>query len=274
MANKESMMIEIEKEAYKRIPLEILLHVADFCEKNNIRYSLAYGTLLGAIRHKGFIPWDDDVDIIMPRIDFEKFKKMYHSERYPLSDISINKAHATDMAKVYDSHTVFYNSNAHLLRKYGLFVDVFVVDNFPSDSVEMQKWLKRIKRLSRINQLKNSSFAGIILSNSSVLTKIKFIIYKISPIPRRFIQNKICNLSQKYDNVRTGAVGITMSQDNPYDTYPSDLFEEFTDVEFEGHTLKAIRKYDTWLKICYGEYMQLPPIEKRKGKHGITAYYT
>ena len=78
---------------------------------------------------------------------------------------------------------------------------------------------------------------------------------------------------QKYNNKPTGIVGITMSQDNPFDTYPADLFEEFVDVEFEGKTFKAIRQYDAWLKVCYHDYMKLPPIDKRVGKHGIVAYY-
>ncbi len=78
---------------------------------------------------------------------------------------------------------------------------------------------------------------------------------------------------QKYDGQRTEYVGITMSVDNPFDLYPSDLFEYYIDVEFEGHTFKAIRQYDVWLKKCYGDYMQLPPVEKRTGKHSIKAYY-
>ena len=87
------------------------------------------------------------------------------------------------------------------------------------------------------------------------------------------IRRRIKVLSMKFDNQDTGYVGITMSVDNPRDIYPKNLFEEYIDVSFEGHTFKAIRDYDKWLSVCYGDYMQLPPIEKRQGKHSIVAYY-
>ena len=266
-------MKEIEKEAYKQIPLNILIHVADFCKRNGIRYSLAYGTLLGAIRHKGFIPWDDDIDIIMPRVDYEKFKKLYHSDRYPLSDIVINKNHPTAMAKVYDTQTIFYNKKVKAMRLYGLFIDVFVVDNFPVKEEERQHWQNLTRLLMTVNEIKNSNFWGMLSSKKNLRSKIKLILYRNIPLPKSFIQRKISDLCQKYNSFQTGIVGITMSRDNPFDTYPTNLFEDFINVQFEGQEFKAIRQYDIWLKACYGDYMRLPPVEKRVGKHGIVAYY-
>lgn len=264
-------MKEIEKEAYKRIPLEILIHFADFCDKNNIRYSLAYGTLLGAIRHKGVIPWDDDIDVIMPRADYERFKTLYHSERYPFSDVTINKQHATGMGKIYDSQTFFYFNK--IKRSYGLFVDVFVVDNFPTNQRERLRWQKWTRFFKSLNSIKQADLKGVLHTRKSFLGKARILLYKLLPIPISYIQKKLSLLSQKYDATPTGLVGITMSCDNPFDTYPANFFEEYVDVEFEGRTFKAIRQYDKWLRICYGDYMQLPPVEKRVGRHHITAYY-
>ena len=264
-------MREIEKEAYKRIPFEILIHFADFCEKNNIRYSLAYGTLLGAIRHKGFIPWDDDIDVIMPRADYERFKTLYHSERYPFSDMTINKHHATAMGKVYDSQTFFYFHK--IKRSYGLFIDVFAVDNFPANVKERLRWQKWTRFLISLNIVKQADMKGVLYTRKSFLGKARILLYKLLPIPKTFVQKRISILSQKYDASPTGLVGITMSCDNPFDTYPANFFEEYVDVEFEGRSFKAIRQYDKWLRICYGDYMQLPPVEKRVGRHHITAYY-
>lgn len=260
------MAREIEKENYKKIPLEILLYVSDFCEKNEIRYSLAYGTLLGAIRHKGYIPWDDDIDIIMPRVDYERFKKLYHSDRFVFSDMSVNKNHPTSMAKIYDSRTYF---NFHWIkRSYGLFIDVFVVDNFPTDIIERQKWQKLTKKFIKIHFYKNITYTNI-LQSKGVLSRVKKFLLKSVPIPKRIIQKKISELYQKYNGEYTGLVGIVMYNG----VYPADFFEDFIEVEFENHKFKAIRKFDDWLRICYGDYMQFPPVEERVGRHGIVAYY-
>ena len=265
------MSKEIEKEAYKRIPLEILIHVTEFCKENNIRYSLAYGTLLGAIRHKGFIPWDDDIDIIMPRADYERFKRIYHSEKYPFSDMSVNNNHPTAMAKIYDSTTFYFFHG--IRRSFGLFIDVFVVDNFPVNVKERRSWQRQTRFLISIYKSKNTRWSDVFLPQHSFRRKLLISFYKLAPVSKRVVQENINKLSQKYNNQETGIVGITMSCDNPYDTYPSNLFEEYVDVEFEGHVFKAIRQYDIWLTKCYHNYMQLPPVEKRIGRHGIVAYY-
>lgn len=265
-------MKEIEKEAYKRIPFEILKYVDDFCEKNQIRYSLAYGTLLGAIRHKGFIPWDDDIDIIMPRKDYERFKKLYHSERYPFSDMMVNPKHPTGMGKIYDTNTIFFYRKK-IKRSYGLFVDVFVVDKFPADESERVLWLKQIRELININNTKNTGFFDLIKVDPNKKNLIKKLMTKMRPCSINSLHRQIFSLSQKYDAADTGLVGITMSVDNPWDTYPDNTFEEFIKVDFEGHQFSAIKNYDLWLKTCYGNYMQLPPVEKQTGKHDIIAYY-
>lgn len=264
-------MKELTSEDYKRIPFEILLDVDDFCKKNNIRYSLAYGTLLGAIRHKGFIPWDDDIDIIMPRSDYEIFKKQYKSDRYVFSDISVNPNHPTRMGKVFDTKTFFYYKG--IKRDYGLFVDVFVVDSFPSNKTEKDTWLKKIRHYQLINEVKNTKFVGLINSSDSLKLKLYKCFKKLTLNSKNRTRQKIIRLSQKYNGENTGYVGITVSVDNPWDTYPSDLFEKYIDVQFEGHRFRAISDYDQWLTVCYGNYMQLPPKEKRIGKHSIIAYY-
>ena len=265
-------MKEIAEEDYKKIPFEILLDVTDFCKRNEIRYSLAYGTLLGAIRHKGFIPWDDDVDIIMPRNDYENFKQLYHSDRYVFSDFSINPKHPTHMGKVYDTKTFFY-SKEKIKRDYGLFIDVFVVDHAPADSEERLRWMKKLKHLMLVYSIKNTEFAGMMTTTPSLKVKIIKGCIKCIPVSKSSIKKKIMELSQRYDHEQTGWVGITVSVDNPFDFYPSDLFENYINTDFENHSFSIIRDYDLWLKKCYGDYMQLPPEEKRIGRHGIIAYY-
>ena len=132
-------MKKVEEEAYKRIPLEIMEDVAKFCDKNCINYSLAYGSLLGAIRHKGYIPWDDDIDIYMLRKDYEIFRSKYCSHKYKLIDLSTNSSYPICVSKVYDPSTQYYYKS-RIKREWGLFIDIFILDNIPDDEVVRKQW--------------------------------------------------------------------------------------------------------------------------------------
>ena len=128
-------MKEIYLEELRVIQLELLQQIADFCEKNNIKYFLAYGTLIGAIRHKGYIPWDDDIDIVMPRDDYDRFLELYN-EAYPFSkvvDMYNTKHYGFAFAKVHDVRTIIYETQ-YAQDSFGVFVDVFPIDGIKGES--------------------------------------------------------------------------------------------------------------------------------------------
>lgn len=265
-------MKEVEIEGYKRIPLEILLNVTDFCDKNNIRYSLAYGTLLGAIRHKGYIPWDDDIDIVMPRQDYELFRKLYRSYKYPLIDLLLDDHYPSKVAKVYDASTVIYFQKT-AKRKYGLFIDVFVLDNLPNDVTERDIWVKSIRKLQMINAFKNTNLNHF-WSKSSFTRKLKILAAKLSLVSSKSVHKRIEKLFQKYNDSECEKLGCLMDIRN-YKTFafPNYYFSKLIDVEFEGYNFKATAYYDEILRIVYGDYMVLPPESARVAKHDLRAYY-
>lgn len=262
-------MKEVEKEAYKRIPLEILLVVANFCEENGIRYSLAYGTLLGAIRHKGYIPWDDDIDIYMPRADYEKFKKIYISDRYPLVDLLTDIHYPIGIAKVYDNSTIYYYKGK-IQRKIGLFVDIFVIDNAPSNIKERKKWLSKIAFLKFYNSIRNAKLCDL-LATYSWKRNLKICLYKLIPLPSYYVHIKLEKLFQKYNDSKSKYVGS--ATDTRDYLFERDVFNNYIETEFEGHKFKIISDYHQVLTTLYGDYMSLPPEKDRKSKHDLIAYY-
>lgn len=267
------MKQEVEIDAYKRIPLEILKHVTEFCKENNIIYSLAYGTLLGAVRHKGYIPWDDDIDIYIPRKDYEIFRKLYHSEKYPFIDLMTDNKYPIGIAKVYDNDTYYYYHN--MKRKMGLYIDIFVLDNFPNDESEQKKWLKKISAYRFWNTAINTPFTHIWKGIKGLKRKIHLSIIKIIPISPSYIHLKLEKLFRKYESINCECVGSAIDVRRNYKTFvfPKYFFEHFIELEFEGSKFMATKYYDEALTILYGDYMQLPPEEKRIPKHGLKAYY-
>lgn len=162
------MKKNIEVEELKRIQTDILNFVDGFCKKNGLRYWLAYGTLLGAVRHKGYIPWDDDIDILMFREDYEKFVTTFKDERYKVFATEVNAKYPYPFAKVGDTATYFEEEIKDAIDT-GVNIDVFPLDYIPEDRVKsatkrrdfLQKvWmLKRLPRLKRRGFVKNSVLA-------------------------------------------------------------------------------------------------------------------
>ena len=266
---------QISLEEQKIVQVKILEHIDTFCRSKNIDYSLAFGTLLGAVRHKGYIPWDDDIDIMMTRENYERFRTLYYSERYPLADLKTSTSHPVPMGKIYDSHTYFIYKG-YIKRDYGLFVDVFPVDNVPYNQEMRLRWIDTIKKYVNFNTLKNNCFSYIFKTSTPFKSLIKGIIIK-SFLPSSIIHNRIELLYTKYNQLQTGYKGVpsfmAMNKGNIDKIFPDVIFADYVTIEFEGKLYQCIKDFDSYLTILYGDYMELPPVEQRVGNHGIIAFY-
>lgn len=255
-------MLELTREESKKAMLGILKSIADFCSFNNINYSLAYGTLIGAIRHKGFIPWDDDIDIIMMRDDYERFISLYKDGRYAIVDGSCNANHSH--VRVADKKTVlkldawraqFYND--------GLWVDVFPVDRVPDSQkgyLLFKKWLWFLFEMQLSGEVHRKGF-------------INRIIYAICKPVSAYFGKRALKTMEKYNSKNTKSIATLSLWYLHFPKFPLVYMEGFTDVEFEGYKFKAISQYDSFLRLCYGDYMKFPPKEEQVPHHTYTAYW-
>lgn len=255
--------IEINEEDCKRIELGILIDIDAFCRRNNINYSIAYGTLIGAIRHKGFIPWDDDIDIIMRRDEYERFMKLYHSNDYELVEEKDVPNHLHSRVSDPSTHLVFSRSmRANKIYKAGLWVDVFPIDKVPEDIVRYKKIKKKVRRLfllQCVGEVKGYN-----------------IIHNIAHFFLKPFVNFFMKLSQKeiikYNNTNSSSVAALSLWHTNFPPFPITYLDDYVDVVFEGYTFKCIRNYDAFLRGIYGDYMQKPPKEQRVAHHYYKAY--
>ena len=134
---------EISLEEMKQIEVDILLNIDSFCKENGIKYGIGYGTLIGAVRHHGFIPWDDDIDIWMPRPDYDKFINYYQDPTYQLQCMEKGGYYRT-YAKVFDTRTIITNTNN---KDMGIFVDIIPIDGLPSNEDTARKYLSKMVKI-------------------------------------------------------------------------------------------------------------------------------
>lgn len=262
-------MKKIEIEDFKKIQVEILDVVAEFCEKNDIKYWLDCGTLLGAIRHKGFIPWDDDIDIGMLRKDYQKFMDLFNKEntRYKFFCNENNSDFLYPFGKILDTNTVLYEPDEKG-NKISVYIDLFVYDNAPDDDKMVNKMFK-IRDINNIFSVANITHhpRGNIFRRHMV----HILRLMLKPFPKNlFIKNMVKN-SKKYINAETKRVGNFMSYSKV--VCDRNILMEFTKAEFEGKLYPVPLEYDKWLTLFYGDYMKLPPVEKRVSHHKIKAFY-
>lgn len=252
--------------------LKILKEVHKICEENNIKYFLSDGTLIGAIRHQGFIPWDDDLDIGMLREDYEKFCKIAPqilSENFILQNFQTDKGYGLQFGKVILKNTVWIEKVAKNTNRQwsGIYIDIFPYDNI-TENKKMQKLINRLYIF--IQGLILIKFKYINISNyESMAKKLKYVLKKIylCTISKKlliYIRDSICKrYLNKSKTLVTKYGGNFYKNQNPYNFYKDLTLQKFEDTSFY-----IPKNYDKILKNLYGNYMEIPPIEKQR-QHGI-----
>ena len=268
-------MIQITEEENKTILLQIMAKIHDFCELHGIQYSLGYGTLLGAVRHKGFIPWDDDIDIIMKRTDYMKFVTVFKDrpiDGLQLMSLETNKDYNLLVAKIIDTRTILVE-NINESIELGVYVDIFVVDNLLSSFelscryADKNNLLRIIYMLKIIKVNKNR-----VWWKNSLLKAFRFL---LRPIDCRKIALIITNRCSKYlYNGKSEYVGaISLYTYKHKEIFRREWLTKYILIPFENYHFYITSNYDDLLRNLYGDYLTLPPIEKRVTHHDSVAYW-
>lgn len=254
----------------QKMELRILVDFDKYCRKHGLRYSLFAGTLIGAVRHGGFIPWDDDIDVCMPRADFRKLIDLLKQE--PIENCSMlspydEASYFTGFfLKIFDTRTELIEfAEDNFPIKYGVFIDVFPLDFINPTVNDIEKMFTDYH-----NMLKKHRRYIRKMHSKSLYKKILYK-YKVKIIGR-LIQKELDNLDNQ-SNTETGWLSHGSICNSPFGRiYNSDMFADYCEMSFEGHSFSVMKGYEGYLWSRYGNYMQLPPEEERFGHHYIKAY--
>lgn len=273
MKNKRITYTEDELNKLHQILLKLLGEVNRICEKHNISYFATGGTAIGAVRHKGFIPWDDDMDIGMTRDNYEKFLSVCDdelSDQFFILNYETNKNYYAYFSKLCIRGTTFVESETtHLKYDHCVFLDIFPYDNVPDDLKQRNKFYKKINisyQLYKCRSLwKVSNLAG--KKQKIIGSIVRPIIHVLLlPIPKKVLYNHLNKLIRSYNNLdciylTTLGHNINLAEKNTID----DLLK----VPFANIYIYILRNYDAWLRQQYGDYMLLPPVDKRYNHHPL-----
>ena len=268
------MKIQLDKAQLRELQLaelDGLNYFDDFCRSHGLTYYLCGGCLIGSIRNKGFVPWDDDIDVLMPRPDYEQFLRLYKeenkSERFVLLDGDKENTYGNIFAVLMDTyHTLVKEYQQDMDMPHGIPLDIFPIDGLASSKMAriMQYVWTMVYSLFRSGIVPKNQ-GGLLGFGSKVLLGIfrgKNVRYKIW----KFAEKRMSRYSfETSENVAELCAGFYFMKK----VYPRDIYDGVTEVEFEGRNYLAMKNYDKYLKIPFGNYMELPPEEKRVAHHDI-----
>lgn len=254
---KEFSLRDLQNEEFK-----ILLEIDRICQKHNIKYFLNAGTLLGAVRHKGFIPWDDDIDICMPLKDYKRFKKISKKE---LSNDYFLQSFDTDLTSIWytkirkNGTTAIETGCLDKSFHQGIWVDVFPLIGVKNDSRWLESVAKRAVLAKKLLNIKNDY-----INEHENLSAIKKL-HKLVPLWVVRLLAKMVYMTTFKSPKKYKSCYCLWAQKKFKAKYNSALFSESCEVEFEGRMFPSPKNWDEYLTIEYGDYMTPPPPEKRNG---------
>lgn len=275
------MKTELQESEIKKICLDGLIKFKELCERYDLTYFLAYGTLLGAVRHSGYIPWDDDIDVCMPREDYEKLiiiANTYNkSGEWELIENRINKKYCFPWIKFCNKETVIVPSRFNTGMTYGLSIDIFPIDNISGD--EKSDFLNNVESINNsfyrnrdilhLGAILESNMKSIIkdkINKCVFFVKTNFF-YNISNVYENYL-NDILNYSEKNTKYCT-CIYLTEKYNSVFEC---KWFNGKKYLEFENQNFCVPGGYREILKEIYGDYMELPSVECRINPHTFKCY--
>ena len=262
---------ELDISEVKSISLEILKEFISFCDTNNLLYFLSYGTLIGAIRHRGFVPWDDDLDVCMPREDFEKFRILIKEKNNKIGNYEVrniyncSKYHCRPIDRVVDSRYMCkLNDGQYYLPPW---LDVFPWDGLPKNSKENKKHWAKIKKLRRRERLAKQPITTDFYKDPIILIYRAIIHFPFKLIGPKYFAKKIEKEAKKYSFNKSEYVATVVAGYGERERIPKEYLyngNNFKYVYFEGLKCRVPYHYDKVLRHIYGDYLSIPDISNCK----------
>ncbi len=265
-------LTEEEKVRLREVQQEILDVVVEICEKNNLEYFLIGGTCLGAVRHKGFIPWDDDIDIGMPRKSYDKFSEIAKEElgeKYFYQSFATDKDYPYAFAKVRKNNTLFVQKLlADRDMHHGIFIDIFPLDAAP----KAEKGIKHVKKVVINNYI--AIAPALNYSNSNMIHRLKVLVLSILRMLKGGHKTlfSLEDLLRKYSIKDMEDMGNLVGSARYKEIMEKTIFfdgDKINTATFEGKEYRVPLELDRYLTNIYGDYMALPPEDKRCSHHGV-----
>lgn len=247
----------ISQEEMKGLELQLLKYFRDTCDRLGLRYSLCGGTLLGAVRHKGYIPWDDDIDVLMPVPDYMKLLEQFEEdETYKLLNFD-NCETSYMFTRLIDKRTVLEEIHYPLQSKTGINIDIFPISGFPSgNETEVVAFTEEV--LSLRNAWDDYWFSYGMKDNGDEYERLKC---------------RVKDVMTRYDFDNSEVVGYIVTGKLTRELLLRDNFDEYVHMEFEGERYKVFNGYSVYLSNMYGDYMQMPPKEQQESHHDFNAWW-
>ena len=257
---------------------DVMAVVHTICKEQGLRYFLAYGTLIGAVRHNGYIPWDDDLDIMMPRPDYDKLMAYFADHAEELKPLALFTpdtvaSYPYMIARVSDSRYEIETENEKDCGM-GAFIDIYPMDGLGNDWDRAVAYSKSAGKYASLCFLSTRERCVKGLTTSKLKLLIKFPAFLLAKlIGKRWFMQKLLSYAQGYDYDFSDYIGcVVWETGGNQAVYPKAWFEQTLEVDFENHKFYIPREYHQILTKVYGDYMQLPPDEERIAHHFYKIY--
>ncbi len=263
----------------QQVELSIMQSFHEFCEKHGLRYYLGGGTAIGAVRHQGFIPWDDDIDICMPRPDYEKFLSLCSdgklTDTYALNNRRLDPTCPFAITRIYDIRTEVTFNNFRLPYTIGCWIDIFCLDGVSSDPKKQKKQFKKMRTIMDLTITCLTKFGG--KRRSKLHTVLQYGLLPALPFirmvgARRYLdQNeKLCRM---YDYDESEYVAVIAGRAGTGEIMKKADMDPAILTPFEDKQFYLMKNYHQYLTGLYGDYRKLPPESERVSRHEINVYW-